>query len=56
MIRRGERYISGRTARRDFLGFISVHDILGGLITHMFPPGPMGFQAGASTPPLRTST
>jgi hypothetical protein len=27
-----------------------VHDILGGLITHMFPPGPMGFQSSNSAP------
>ena len=28
-----------RDDRRDYLGFISVHDILSALITHMFPPG-----------------
>lgn len=28
-----------RDDRRDYLGFVSVHDILSALITHMFPPG-----------------
>jgi len=39
-----------RDDRREILGFVSVGDILGALITHMFPPGPCGYVATTEAP------
>lgn len=39
-----------RDDRRDYLGFLSVHDILCALITHMFPPGPCGYAGSTEAP------
>ena len=39
-----------RDDRSDYLGFISVHDILSALIMHMFPPGPCGYAATMEAP------
>ena len=39
-----------RDDRSDYLGFISVHDILSALIMHMFPPGPCGYAATTEAP------
>ena len=35
---------------KDWLGFISVHDICSALISHMFPPGPSGYAASTEAP------
>ena len=39
-----------RDDRREILGFVSVGDVLGALITHMFPPGPCGYAATTEAP------
>ena len=39
-----------RDDRREILGFVSVDDVLGALITHMFPPGPCGYAATTEAP------
>ena len=39
-----------RDDRRDYLGFVSVHDIMGSLIAHMFPPGPCGYASSTEAP------
>ena len=39
-----------RDDRREILGFVSVGDILGALITHRFPPGPCGYVADHGGP------
>lgn len=36
--------------RHEQLGFISVHDILSALITHIFPPGPCGYTGSKEAP------
>ena len=39
-----------RDDRREILGFVSVGDVLGALITHVFPPGPCGYAATTEAP------
>ena len=35
---------------KDYLGFVSVHDIVHALVAHIFPPGPMGYCASVEAP------
>ena len=35
---------------KDWIGFLSVHDICAALISHMFPPGPSGYAASTEAP------
>ena len=35
---------------KDFLGFVDLHDIVHALMSHMFPPGPLGTMASHDAP------
>lgn len=35
---------------KDFLGFVDLHDIVHALVSHMFPPGPLGTMASHDAP------
>ena len=39
-----------RDDMKDTLGFVDLHDIVYALVSHMFPPGPLGSMANADAP------